>query len=45
MKDPAPRVHLRDAVAVVVVTLAAWVACGLFNVTEMLRHLTAPYER
>lgn len=45
MKDPARRVHLRDAALVAVVTLATWVVCGLFNVTEMLRHLTAPYER
>jgi two-component system, NarL family, sensor histidine kinase UhpB len=45
MKDPARRVHLRDAVLVAIVTLATWVVCGLFNVTEMLRHLTAPYER
>lgn len=25
--------------------MTAWVLCGLFNVTEMLRRLTAPYER
>ena len=45
MKDPARRVPLRDAVLVASVTLGTWVVCGLFNVTEMLRHLTAPYER
>jgi two-component system, NarL family, sensor histidine kinase UhpB len=45
MKDPARRVHLRDAVLVAIVTLGTWVVCGLFNVTEMLRRLTAPYER
>jgi two-component system sensor histidine kinase UhpB len=27
------------------VTLATWVLCAIFNVTEMLRRLTAPYER
>ncbi|MGH8296367.1 MAG: ATP-binding protein [Steroidobacteraceae bacterium] len=37
--------QLRDAVLVVIVTLATWVLCGTFNVTEMLRQLTAPYER
>lgn len=36
---------LRDAVLVAVVTAAAGLLCGLFNITEMLRHLTAPYER
>jgi len=39
------RAHLRDAILVAVVTLATWVVCGLFNVTEMLRRLNAPYER
>lgn len=39
------RVHTRDTVVVVTVTVISWVLCGLFNVTEMLRHLTAPYER
>ena len=39
------RIHRRDAVAVGVVTLLSWVLCGIFNVTEMLRRLTAPYER
>ena len=45
MTDPARRVHLRDAVLVAIATLGTWVVCGHFNVTEMLRHLTAPYER
>lgn len=39
------RTHLRDAILVALITLATWVACGLFNVTEMLRRLNAPYER
>ena len=39
------RTHLRDGILVAVVTIAAWVVCGLFNVTEMLRRLNAPYER
>jgi two-component system sensor histidine kinase UhpB len=43
--DPRRRVHLRDALLVALLTLATWVLCGLFNVTEMLRRLTAPYER
>jgi signal transduction histidine kinase len=38
-------IHLRDAILVAIVTLATWVLCGLFNVTELLRRLTAPYER
>jgi len=42
---PSRRTHLRDAILVAVVTLATWVVCGLFNVTEMLRRLNAPYER
>ena len=46
---PAPatarRTHLRDAIVVAIVTVATWVVCGLFNVTEMLRRLNAPYER
>ena len=37
--------YLRDAVLVAVVTVGAWVLCGVFNVTETLRHVTAPYER
>ncbi len=45
MTDPARRVHLRDAVLVAIATLGTWVVCGYFNVTEMLRRLTAPYER
>ncbi len=39
------RTHLRDATLVAAVTIATWVVCGIFNVTEMLRRLTAPYER
>ncbi len=41
----ARSIHLRDAVLVVILTIATWVLCGLFNLTELLRHLTAPYER
>lgn len=41
----ARRLHLRDAILVAVVTIATWVVCGIFNVTEMLRRLNAPYER
>lgn len=41
----ARRTHVRDAVVVAIVTVATWVVCGLFNVTEMLRRLNAPYER
>jgi two-component system, NarL family, sensor histidine kinase UhpB len=37
--------YLRDAAVVAIVTLGAWVVCALFNLTEMLRRLTAPYER
>lgn len=37
--------YLRDAVLVATVTVGAWVLCGIFNVTETLHHLTAPYER
>ena len=43
--EPARRAHLRDGLLVAIVTLATWVLCGHFNVTEMLRRLTAPYER
>lgn len=43
--DPARRAHLRDALLVATATAVAWVLCGLFNLTEMLRHLMAPYER
>jgi two-component system, NarL family, sensor histidine kinase UhpB len=42
---PARAARLRDALLVAMVTLATWVACGIFNVTELLRRLTAPYER
>ena len=41
----ARRTHRRDAILVAVVTTATWVVCGIFNVTEMLRRLNAPYER
>lgn len=34
-----------EAILVALVTLATWALCGLFNVTETLRRLTAPYER
>jgi two-component system, NarL family, sensor histidine kinase UhpB len=43
--DPLRRAYLRDAILVTFVTVAAWVLCGLFDVTETLHHLTAPYER
>lgn len=39
------RTHVRDGVLVALVTLATWVVCGIFNVTELLRRLDAPYER
>lgn len=39
------RVHRRDAIVVAMLTILSWVICGIFNVTEMLRRLTAPYER
>ena len=39
------RTHVRDAILVAIVTLATWVVCVLFNVTEVLRRLNAPYER
>lgn len=41
----ARRTHLRDVAVVGIVTVATWVVCALFNVTEMLRRLNAPYER
>ena len=37
--------YVRDAVLVASVTVGAWVLCAVFNVTETLHHLTAPYER
>lgn len=43
--DPLRRAYLRDAILVASVTIGAWVLCGVFNITETLRHLTAPYER
>jgi len=45
LRRPAGRTQLRDAIAVALVTLATWVLCGLFNFTEILRRLNAPYER
>lgn len=44
-RDRLHKVHRRDAMVIAMVTLATWVICGIFNVTEMLRRLTAPYER
>lgn len=43
--DPLRRAQLRDAFLIVAVAVASWMLCGFFNVTETLRHLTAPYER
>ncbi|HEX8755012.1 MAG TPA: sensor histidine kinase [Steroidobacteraceae bacterium] len=39
------RTHVRDGIVVAIVTLGAWVICGIFNLTEVLRRLNAPYER
>ncbi|MGH8319838.1 MAG: ATP-binding protein [Steroidobacteraceae bacterium] len=36
--------HLRDALIVAAITIATAALCAHFNVTEKLRHLTAPYE-
>ena len=44
-RDPLRRAQLRDALLIIAVAGGSWVLCGLFNVTETLRHLTAPYER
>lgn len=44
-RDPLKRAQLRDAILIAMVTVGSWVLCGVFNVTEMLRHLTGPYER
>ena len=41
----ARRVHRRDAILVAIVAVATWALCARFNVTELLRRLTAPYER
>ena len=41
----ARRIQRRDAILVAVATIITWVVCGLFNVTEILRRLNAPYER
>ena len=43
--EPGHAIHLYDAAAVAALTIATWVLCALFNVTETLRRLTAPYER
>lgn len=43
--DSLRSAYVRDAILVATVTVGAWVVCGLFNMTEILRHLTAPYER
>ncbi len=44
-RDPLRRVRRRDAFIVAGLTFATWVVCAIFNVTEKLRRLTAPYER
>ena len=44
-RDPLKRAQFRDAILIALVTVGTWVLCGFFNVTETLRHLTAPYER
>jgi signal transduction histidine kinase len=44
-RDPLRRAQVCDAALIVVTAVAAWLLCGFFNVTETLRHLTAPYER
>jgi two-component system, NarL family, sensor histidine kinase UhpB len=44
-RDPLRRAQLRDAFLIVAVAVGSWVLCGVFNITETLRHLTAPYER
>ena len=44
-KDPLRKIRRRDALIVAALTVATWVVCAIFNVTEMLRRLTAPYER
>jgi two-component system, NarL family, sensor histidine kinase UhpB len=44
-RDPLRSAYLRDAILIAVVTIGAWVLCGVFNLTETLHHLTAPYER
>lgn len=36
---------MRDGVLVAVVTIVTWALCGVFNFTEVLRRLNAPYER
>ena len=41
----ARRVHRRDAILVAIVAVVTWALCARFNVTELLRRLTAPYER
>src|SRR5579883_1833424 len=44
-RGPARRTQLRDAALIVIVTVVTWAACSLFNITEILRRLNAPYER
>jgi len=44
-RDPLRRAQVRDAALIVVTAVGAWVLCAFFNLTEVLRHLTAPYER
>ena len=45
LSAPGRRTYLRDAVLVTLVTIVTWIVCALFNVTEILRRLNAPYER
>ena len=42
-RDRLRKVQRRDALVVAAVAILTWVLCGIFNVTEMLRRLTAPY--
>jgi len=44
-RDPLRKAQLRDVFLIVAVAVGSWVLCGIFNLTETLRHLTAPYER
>lgn len=44
-RDPLRRAQVRDAALIVITAVGAWVLCAFFNLTEALRHLTAPYER
>ena len=45
MAGPVRSPYVRDAVLVAIVTVATWLLCGIFNFTEILRRLNAPYER